>query len=189
MDGHQKEGEWTEVRRRRKPTSIPGDETTFYVSNIPHGAWIAEIRQLFTKHGEVVDIYILAKKNSNGKHFAFVRFRQVMDVKALEVALQGIRCRDKVLEVNLAKHPRKLISPLERKKTSIRMQNQFRPPQNNFNGLRDYRSFAQVAATRRYAQPATRQPIQPPAPPPPPPVPPPPTPPILIKPIQSWVIG
>lgn len=84
-------GAWTEVRRKKKPTST-GKETTYYITNIPNGSRLAEIRSPFTKYDQLVDVFITPKKNRNGKHFAFVRFAGVIDGKKLEEALQGIKC-------------------------------------------------------------------------------------------------
>ncbi|CAH1422790.1 unnamed protein product [Lactuca virosa] len=105
-----------------------------------------EIRSPFTKFGQVVDVFIPRKKNRNGKQFAFIRFNTVKDESTLENALQGIKCNENVLKVNLAKHPRNSSKALTNATHKQRVQPQFQRYANTSGGFRDRRSFAQVAS-------------------------------------------
>lgn len=59
--GHRQTSAWMEVRRK-KPLVNTDMETTFYVSNIPNGYRLAEIRSPYTKVGHVVDVFILQRR-------------------------------------------------------------------------------------------------------------------------------
>lgn len=134
--GHRQTGAWTEVRRKKPPVNT-SMETTFYVSNIPNGSRLAEIRAPFTKFGQVVDVFIPPKKNRNGKHFAFIRFKKVKDELTLENTLQGIKCSGYVLEVNLAEHPRNSTKASTNATRKVPMQPQFQTHANTPGGFRD----------------------------------------------------
>ncbi|CAH1412999.1 unnamed protein product [Lactuca virosa] len=77
-----KEGEWTDVRRWKLPANQM--ITAFYATNIPDGANCNKLREVFMEYGEVVDIYIARKKDASGSNFAFIRFKVIGDIKALE---------------------------------------------------------------------------------------------------------
>ena len=100
---------WTYVQRRKTTATreIPEDETTFYVTNIPHRATKKEFRSIFSKFGRLSDIYFGSRKGKNGKNFGFIRFVGVENVKAKEAELNGTKCRYATLEINIAKHQRK----------------------------------------------------------------------------------
>lgn len=66
-----------------------------------------ELRNPFSGFGNVVDVYFGGKKECYRKSFAFVRYLKVDNTKLLEEKLQGIMCRNKVLSINISKHPRK----------------------------------------------------------------------------------
>ncbi|CAI9266454.1 unnamed protein product [Lactuca saligna] len=101
---------WTDVRRRKAPTkSQTGlDETSFFVLNIPTGVTKEEFRKIFKPFGELTDIYFGGRKGKNGKYFGFIRFKGVRDVGSLEAGLNGMLCRNHKLDINIAKHERKL---------------------------------------------------------------------------------
>ncbi|KAL4571861.1 hypothetical protein LXL04_018628 [Taraxacum kok-saghyz] len=88
--GEQREdqGGWSEIRRKgKKQQHENGYEepvTSFYVSNLPEGVTKTKIRYAFVQFGKVVDIYIGGKRDRSGSIFAFVRFANVNDAKALE---------------------------------------------------------------------------------------------------------
>ncbi|CAH1433426.1 unnamed protein product [Lactuca virosa] len=54
-----------------------------------------------------MDVYFGMKKDYYKKNFAFVKLVWIKDAKNMENKLHGIKCRDKVLEVNIVKHLRK----------------------------------------------------------------------------------
>ncbi|CAH1450256.1 unnamed protein product [Lactuca virosa] len=108
MKGHHPTGGWTEVRRKKNAKShCEGAITNFYVTGYPDGIRKEEIRKLFSEYGKIVDVYLGGKKDYNRNNFAFVRFVDVVNVRAMEERLQGIKCQNKVLSVNIAKHQRK----------------------------------------------------------------------------------
>ncbi|CAH1422791.1 unnamed protein product [Lactuca virosa] len=139
--GHRQISARTEVRRKKHLVNT-SMETTFYVSNIPNDYRLAEIRSPFTKFGQVVDVFIPPKKNRNGKHFAFIRFNRVKDELALENALQGIKCNENVLKVNLGKHRRNSSKALTNATHKQHLQPQFQRHANTSGVFRDRRSFA-----------------------------------------------
>lgn len=82
--------------------------TSMFVSNLPPEVKKETLKNVFSKHGEVVDVYIALKKDVNRKTFAFVRFKRVDDEIELERALQGIKIGTRMLGVNIARFERKL---------------------------------------------------------------------------------
>ncbi|CAH1435203.1 unnamed protein product [Lactuca virosa] len=101
--------EWTEVRRRTPATENKDKHkiTNVYVAGFQGGTRKSELWKLFAKHGIVVDVYLGGRKDYQRLNFAFVRFKGVVDEKALEVNLQGIKCRGVELNISLSKHSRK----------------------------------------------------------------------------------
>lgn len=85
----------------------------------------------------MVDVFIPPKKNRNGKHFAFIRFKKVKDELTLENTLQGIKCSGYVLEVNLAEHPRNSTKASTNATRKVPMQPQFQTHANTPGGFRD----------------------------------------------------
>ncbi|CAH1415631.1 unnamed protein product [Lactuca virosa] len=71
------------------------------------------IRRLFTKFGELTDVYIATKKDSKMKNFALVRFKKVSRERELEAAMQMIKCSRSLLTVNIAKFRRKEVAKQE----------------------------------------------------------------------------
>ncbi|CAH1421110.1 unnamed protein product [Lactuca virosa] len=148
MSGHPPNGEWKEVRRRQKPNQRVGENevlTSYYVVGFPKGIRKAELRFPFARFGTVADVYFADKLNAQRKDFAFVRFKDVEDERKLEVRLQGIKCRNKTLEVNLSKHPRK---PMQSHgdDNRVRQKQGIGKASPQVWRKRDHRSFAHVAA-------------------------------------------
>ncbi|CAH1453710.1 unnamed protein product [Lactuca virosa] len=151
-------GEWEEVRRRKQASrTYEGDDLThFYVAGFSNGIRKDELHKSFTRFGKVVDVYLGGRKNYQQMNFAFVRFSDVTDAKALEDSLQGIKCRDMLLQVNISKHQRKktkLPPPTQNRRTSRHAAPQPISPQTY--GERDTRTFAQVITGNRNNQPNT----------------------------------
>ncbi|KAL4592392.1 hypothetical protein LXL04_005384 [Taraxacum kok-saghyz] len=84
--------------------------TNFYVAGFPDGVRKDELRLPFSRHGKVVDVYFWWKKSYQQKNYAFIRFTEVEDERALEAKLQGVKCRSKELEINISKHQRKTVT-------------------------------------------------------------------------------
>ncbi|CAH1441893.1 unnamed protein product [Lactuca virosa] len=100
------------------------------------------VHELFSPFGKLIDIYFGEKKGKNGKNFGFIRFVDVPNVRALEQQLNGTKCRNSMLEINVEKHKRKEAQP---KPIPVR-----KPPPTFSNAsyhaknTRDGRSFAEV---------------------------------------------
>ncbi|KAL4575938.1 hypothetical protein LXL04_012025 [Taraxacum kok-saghyz] len=165
--GHD-ETKWTEVRRRKATTTTRGapQETTYFVTNIPPEARKGDIRHAFEKLGKLSDVYMADKIGKNGKHYAFVRFREVNNTFDLEKKMDGTIIKGRRLEVNLAKHGRKE-SPRQTHNTRVN-----RPAQTNNawrgNSFRDNRTFVDI--TRPHGIPTHAPPPIPPMPPLPTPI-------------------
>lgn len=106
MDG----GEWTEVRRRNPSDNRKENESesSYFVTNIPDRATKSEFRKIFSRFGRLSDVYFGGKKGVNGKCFGFIRFQGVEDTKEMESMLNGTKCRNNTLKINIAKHERKI---------------------------------------------------------------------------------
>ncbi|CAH1437070.1 unnamed protein product [Lactuca virosa] len=105
------DGEWTEVRWKKNTNKaqVNKELTNYYVAGFPDGTRKEELRTPFARFGKVVDIYFGLKKDFHKKNFAFVRYINIEDAKKLEDKLQGIKCRNKTLEINISKHQRKVV--------------------------------------------------------------------------------
>ncbi|KAL4582224.1 hypothetical protein LXL04_006768 [Taraxacum kok-saghyz] len=95
-DGREeKHDDWKKVHRRRSHNQQHNEEythvTSFYVSNLPERVTKLNIRKSLEPFGKIVDIYIGGKRDRSGSIFAFVRFANVRDRKALEVAMERER--------------------------------------------------------------------------------------------------
>ncbi|KAL4576222.1 hypothetical protein LXL04_012313 [Taraxacum kok-saghyz] len=110
MRGHRPPEEgWTTVNRRKKQQTYHFDRreiTSYYVTGFPDGTRKEELRKPFGVHGNVVDIYFGGRKDAQRKNYAFIRYKGIEDAKKLEETLQGIKCRERVLAVNISKHQR-----------------------------------------------------------------------------------
>ncbi|KAM0007909.1 putative RNA recognition motif domain, nucleotide-binding alpha-beta plait domain superfamily [Helianthus debilis subsp. tardiflorus] len=104
-------GSWNEVPNRRKPRSKgnPGERigggsiSKFFVSNLPNGCNPWDVSEFVKVYGDVAGVYIARKKDKEGKKFGFISFRNVVDVKEMERALNGTKMGGFKLKVNLAK--------------------------------------------------------------------------------------
>ncbi|KAI3708376.1 hypothetical protein L2E82_37544 [Cichorium intybus] len=100
----ERKGEWQQVRHRRR---IPNDTTTFFVSGLPEKVHREEVKKLFVRFGNVVDVYVAERRDSSGKFFAFIRYRGVANVEKLEGQLQKVCYQGFPLSVNVARFARK----------------------------------------------------------------------------------
>ncbi|CAI9261945.1 unnamed protein product [Lactuca saligna] len=108
MEGRPKDT-WTEVRWRQRDFGRKRLEksTTMFVSNFPDGARKENIKKIFSRYGDISDVYMVTKKDIHRKNFASVSFKGVDDEMRLEYSLQGIKCMGSRLEVNVARFERK----------------------------------------------------------------------------------
>ncbi|CAH1433514.1 unnamed protein product [Lactuca virosa] len=104
-------GEWTEVWQRKTTATHNNNVnvTKFYVAGFPRGIRKVELWKPFAKFGQVVDVYLRGKKDFKGMNFAFIRYIGIENRKALEERLQGTKCRDVALHINLSRPTRKPI--------------------------------------------------------------------------------
>ncbi|CAH1427400.1 unnamed protein product [Lactuca virosa] len=140
---------WTQVRRRRFPAKRcnKGNETSFFVTNIPKGVTKVEFRRIFSQFGKMTDIYFGERNGKNGKNYDFIRFTDVTDAKDMETRMNGKICRNNVLEINIARHGRK--APITKPiiGNNIRKGPVHRNNGKGGSGFIDSRSYADV--TRR----------------------------------------
>ncbi|CAI9264590.1 unnamed protein product [Lactuca saligna] len=118
---------------------------SMFVSNLPVGVRKEALRNVFSKFGEVVDVYMVKKKDVNRKSFAFVRFKKANNNELeLERALQGIKIRNIILDINIAR--------FERNQESTNTGNRLNRHLNRFTQAinvtkKDKRTFSEVAAS------------------------------------------
>ncbi|CAH1443817.1 unnamed protein product [Lactuca virosa] len=152
-----KSGEWTEVRRRKKVQVQRrvenNDLSNYFVTGFPNGTRKEELRIPLSKFGLVVDVYFGGRKDYQGNNFAFVRYKDVVDMKALEEKLQGIKCRDVTLSVNISKHQRKAPQKPTHATTNSDRRHPTGPAATRYDGIRDNRSYAQATAGHTVKQP------------------------------------
>ncbi|CAH1439809.1 unnamed protein product [Lactuca virosa] len=149
---------WTHAQRRKTPAN--NNVINFYVTNIPTGVTKAEFKEIFSPFGKLIDIYFGEKKGKKGKNFGFIKFVDVPNVRGLEQQLNGTRCRNNMLEINVEKHKIKVAQPNPipvRKPLPTFYNNASYPARNT----RDERSFDEVV--KHKAGPIT--PLQAPTPP------------------------
>ncbi|KAK7259620.1 hypothetical protein RIF29_25230 [Crotalaria pallida] len=94
---------WTVVDHRRKAHK---GVITFYFTHFPISVPLDELRERFLNWGEVVDLVVPARRNAYGWKFGFVRYRNVVDVQALEKKLDSMWISNKKLWVNLQRFNR-----------------------------------------------------------------------------------
>ncbi|KAI3790386.1 hypothetical protein L2E82_03385 [Cichorium intybus] len=101
--------EWQRVRRRRDRQQENKDNkiVSFFVSGLPRHLIREDLGREFARFGKVVDVYAAGRKAAYGKFFAFVRFKDVLNVEHLEQRLQGIKYQNFLLNVNTTRFDRK----------------------------------------------------------------------------------
>ncbi|CAH1421757.1 unnamed protein product [Lactuca virosa] len=97
------------------------------------------------------------RKDFRVMYFAFIRFRGVEDVKALEDRLQSSKFGDFSLHINLSRHKRKSVEKKQDINHHPRQKN-FPPPPVS-NGMRNQRSYAQDTGGLKVTQPLNNLPI------------------------------
>lgn len=73
---------------RRTPTTKNKDRhkiTDVYIAGFQGGTIKSELWKLFVNHGIMLDVYLGGRKDYQRLNFAFVRFKDVVDEKELEV--------------------------------------------------------------------------------------------------------
>ncbi|KAL4575584.1 hypothetical protein LXL04_022432 [Taraxacum kok-saghyz] len=138
------ESEWREVRRKKPsqaaPVGVAGIRsdpavTSFYVCNLPGDARKGELWKECVKLGNLVDIYLVGRRDSVGLFFAFVRYLDVDKADVIEAGLNEVVCRGRRLKANCAKNP----TPAQPKKSHVPA---VRKRPNFHYASRDSRTFA-----------------------------------------------
>lgn len=128
---------WTEIQNGMS------DMFTFYVAGFQDGTSKVDLRRVYDRFGQVLDIYISGKKNQRKHNFAFIRFKGVKDTRTLEAKMQGIKLRGITLLSNLAKYQK---DKSQHRKPLTGRQADKKTKSKIWGSVRDSRSFAQVAA-------------------------------------------
>ncbi|KAJ4827208.1 hypothetical protein Tsubulata_016801 [Turnera subulata] len=76
---------------------------SLYVENFPPSWTPTEVHWIFSKYGEVVDVYIPMKGTRSGHHFGFVRYRRGGDIHRLLVDANRIQVENGTLRVNVSR--------------------------------------------------------------------------------------
>ncbi|XP_022020257.1 cold-inducible RNA-binding protein-like [Helianthus annuus] len=79
------------------------DITKFFVSNLPEKCSSKDIGEVFSRFGEVAEVYVARKRDKLGNRFGFVSFRGVRDKRAMEQCLKDINMGNFKLVVNVAR--------------------------------------------------------------------------------------
>ncbi|KAJ4833670.1 hypothetical protein Tsubulata_022888 [Turnera subulata] len=93
-----------------------------YVDNLPLQWSAVELHLIFSKFGEVIDVYIPAKKAKNGKRFCFARFSGCQDTPRLISSINHIRVGNGFLHALIAR------SRTHQQKTTVHKPIQVPPP-------------------------------------------------------------
>ncbi|CAH1436992.1 unnamed protein product [Lactuca virosa] len=103
--------------------------------------------------GKLVDVYMPVRRNVKGQEYAFIKYKGVADIEAMENSLNEITVGPKKLMANLSRHPRKppldAAAPPTLKEKNMNVQ----PLRNVYSGLRDGRSFFDVSRGPTVPQP------------------------------------
>lgn len=112
--------------------------TSYFFTNIPDDFGEEAMWGVFKHWGKVWDIYIPPRRDKNGKRFGFVKFKDVLNAKALEESLKMVQIGDKKVTVNLPRYGRNAI---RRPNVVQRKQFSYMPRRNN---IRSGVSYSQV---------------------------------------------
>ncbi|KAL9999882.1 putative RNA recognition motif domain, nucleotide-binding alpha-beta plait domain superfamily [Helianthus debilis subsp. tardiflorus] len=111
MDAGDDRGCWNDVplkknNKNKEPNdgmSRNGNITKLYITNLPLGCNTWDVADFVKVYGDVSGVYIARKKDKEGRRFGFVSFKNVVDVKEMERALNGTKMGGFKLIANLAK--------------------------------------------------------------------------------------
>ncbi|GJX08097.1 reverse transcriptase domain, reverse transcriptase zinc-binding domain protein [Tanacetum coccineum] len=109
---------------------------TVYVSNFPSHLTIRELRNICSKYGTIVDVYIAKRKNKLRQMFAFCRYIKVPSSNALINSLSNVWIGKMRLHANVARFDRNVaIKPVHANvkvdKPKVRNSNQIHSSSNN----------------------------------------------------------
>lgn len=81
---------------------------SFFVSNFLEEVSMGDLYKLFLKFGRVWEVFIPKKLDRWGRRFAFIKFREVVDVVELEESLKEVWWGNLKLKVNLSRFDREV---------------------------------------------------------------------------------
>ncbi|KAJ0435072.1 putative RNA recognition motif domain, nucleotide-binding alpha-beta plait domain superfamily [Helianthus annuus] len=84
-------------------TSLKGNITKFYITNLPLGCNPWDVTNFVKVFGDVAGVYLARKYDKEGRRFGFISFKNVIDVKGIEKALNGTKMGGYKLVANLAR--------------------------------------------------------------------------------------
>lgn len=158
---------WSRVQRRKTSANkANGVVTNLFVTDIPNGVTKTEFKKIFYPFGRLSDVNFEGKRDRNGKNFGFIRFVGVSDVRELERKLNGTKCRNNSLEVNVER--RKRNPPAKQFQANkqvpfsskVNVNGGGNPIRNVGGSFKDGRSFADV--TGKHCDPPTPFKVSPP---------------------------
>lgn len=82
------------------------DVTTFYFTRFPEGATTEDLWLHFKQSGDVCEVFIPERRNSQGRRYGFVRFKGVRDTQQLQKKLDNMVFRGLKINVNVPKYGR-----------------------------------------------------------------------------------
>ncbi|KAL4556330.1 hypothetical protein LXL04_038978 [Taraxacum kok-saghyz] len=144
------ESEWREVRRKPSPQKIPPGVagirfdpavTSFYVSSLLGDVKKGDLWKDCANLGNLVDIYIVGRRDSSGLFLAFVRYLDVEKPETNTDGLNNINVRGRKLKANCAKIPPSILT--RPKAPPVRQVPRFH------NAPRDSRSFRDVLGGKK----------------------------------------
>lgn len=95
VGGKHRQGQWT-------TTKLVFSSPIFWKEQRNLSLWRSSLL-LATSHTSILEI----EKGKNGRYFGFICFDVVADPKELEIKLNGAKCRNNILEVNITRFERK----------------------------------------------------------------------------------
>nr|GEY97567.1 hypothetical protein [Tanacetum cinerariifolium] len=76
---------------------------SFFFTNFPDNWYSRALWKMFSRYGNVVDVYITFKKTKRDTRFGFVRFVNIGDISRFEARLKGIMIGNTSFIINRAK--------------------------------------------------------------------------------------
>ncbi|XP_057418111.1 uncharacterized protein LOC130712289 [Lotus japonicus] len=108
--------------------------------------------RIFRRYEKVWEIYIPATRTKEGLRFGFVHFKDIKDVKYLELRLNQIVIGIEKVHVNLARYSKennmKVVKAYHRPETEQKRETKEQGPKQHYNTGRTYNhSYAQTVKT------------------------------------------
>lgn len=95
MDAHKK---WVELKST--------NTSTLYVANFPEDWASKDVKEAMENVEKVKDVFMPAKRNKDGRRFAFVRFDSSLDIEKILETVKGLWVGKVKLLANLARFDR-----------------------------------------------------------------------------------